>query len=97
MFSPRTLPYLPFLLNEPGYLTMNAKILGAVAVALVLGACGAKQEEAAVEEAAMPAAEEVAPAADEMATDAAAAGEAAAADAAAPAEEAPAEEAAPAQ
>ena len=39
---------------------MNAKIWGAIAVALVLGACGAKQEEAATEatpEATPPAAE----------------------------------------
>lgn len=39
---------------------MNAKIWGAIAVALVLGACGAKQEE----EAAPPATEEAAPAAE---------------------------------
>ncbi len=47
---------------------MNAKIWGAIAVALVLGACGGKQEEAAsvVEEAA-PAVEEAAPAATEVA------------------------------
>lgn len=41
---------------------MNAKIWGAIAVALVLGACGAKQEEAAPVEEAAPAAAEVTPA-----------------------------------
>jgi hypothetical protein len=76
---------------------MNAKIWGAIAVALVLGACGGKQEEAApaaTEEAAPAATEvapatDVAPAADAAATDAAAAGDAAAApaeDTAAPAQ-----------
>jgi len=67
---------------------MNAKIWGAIAVALLLGACGGKQEEAAA-----PAAEEAAPAATEAAPAAEAPADAAAADAAAttetPAEPAP--------
>jgi len=66
---------------------MNAKIWGAIAVALVLGACGGKQEEAA------PAAEEAAPAA----TEAAPATEMPATDEAAATTEAPAEETAPPQ
>ena len=73
---------------------MNAKIWGAIAVALVLGACGAKQEEEAapVEETApAPAAEEVAPPADPMATDPAAV------DPAAPVEPAPEETTPPSQ
>ncbi len=52
---------------------MNAKIWGAIAVALVLGACGAKEEAAPVVEETPPPAPEVAPAPE--ATDPAATGE----------------------
>jgi hypothetical protein len=50
-----TFPSL-FRLNISGVLLMNAKILGAVALALVLGACGGKHEEAAKDKAAEAAA-----------------------------------------
>jgi nucleoid-associated protein YgaU len=81
------LPTLKF-----GVSTMNAKILGAVALALVLSACGGKKEEAPAAEA--PAAEApAAPAAEAPAADAAAAP----ADAAAAPADAAAAPAAPAE